>query len=120
MQRDHRYFVYILGSLSGTLYIGVSGDLRYRIRQHKEHTFEGFTAKYDVTRLLYFEMYDRVGRAIGRERQLKGWRREKKIALIEKCNPRWEDLSRDWFPAESRVAIGVLRLRSASASLRSG
>jgi predicted GIY-YIG superfamily endonuclease len=56
-ERDHRYSVYILGSLSGTLYIGVTSNLLFRVRQHKEHTFRGFTAKYDVDRLLYYEIY---------------------------------------------------------------
>jgi putative endonuclease len=95
--RERFYFVYIMGSISGTLYIGITGNLRRRIWQHKEHAQDGFTATYDVTRLLYFEAYRDVGRAISREKQLKGWRREKKIALIVKNNPRWEDLSREWY-----------------------
>ena len=102
--RERSYFVYILGSISGTLYIGVTGSLRRRVWQHKEHAVEGFTSKYDVTRLLYFETYHQVGNAIAREKQLKGWRREKKVALIEKNNPRWEDLSREWY-VERRVRI---------------
>ena len=97
MQRERRYYVYILGSYSGTLYIGVTGNLRRRIWQHKEHEIEGFTAKYEVTRLLYFESYHEVLNAIAREKQLKGWARKKKIALIEKINPKWEDLSRNWY-----------------------
>ncbi len=93
-ERQHRYWVYILGSSSGTLYIGITSNLHLRVRQHKEHTFRGFTAQYDVDRLLYYEIYGEVSKAIGREKQLKGWLREKKIALIEKSNPKWEDLSR--------------------------
>ena len=93
---EHRYSVYILGSITGTLYIGVTSDLVARVRQHQKHTFGGFTGKYEVTRLLYWERYHDVGLAIRREKQLKGWRREKKIALIEKLNPQWKDLSRDW------------------------
>lgn len=95
-QRRHCYSVYILGSLSGTLYIGVTNDLVVRVRQHKNHTFGGFTAQYEVTRLLYYERYPDVRTAIAREKQLKGWRREKKVALIEKMNPQWRDLSSDW------------------------
>jgi predicted GIY-YIG superfamily endonuclease len=93
---QHRYTVYILGSSSGTLYIGMTSDLVARVRQHQDHTFGGFTEKYDVTRLLYYEVYGRAADAIGREKQLQGWRREKKIALIEKANPQWRDLSREW------------------------
>jgi len=96
-RRRHCYSVYILGSISGTLYIGVTSDLPVRIRQHKNHTFLGFTSKYEVNRLLYYERYENVRRAIGREKQLKGWRREKKVALIESMNPQWRDLSCDWY-----------------------
>ncbi len=95
-QREHCYSVYILGSITGTLYIGVTNDLPVRVRQHKSHTFGGFSARYEVTRLLYYEVYGQITRAIAREKQLKGWRREKKIALIEKKNPQWKDLSRTW------------------------
>jgi putative endonuclease len=97
--RERRsYCVYILGSLSGTLYIGVTGRLDTRIVQHKQHTFAGFTSKYGADRLLYWESYDDVHKAIGREKQLKGWRREKKVALIELVNPHWVDLSKDSRP----------------------
>jgi putative endonuclease len=102
MRQERQYYVYILGSYSGTLYIGVTGNLRRRIWQHRQHAIEGFTAKYDVTRLLYFETYNEVSNAIGREKQLKGWRRTKKIALIEKRNPKWEDLSREWYKPEAQ------------------
>jgi putative endonuclease len=87
-----------MGSLSGTLYIGVTGNLRKRVFEHKFHRIEGFTDKYRVERLLYWESFDDVHRAIGREKQLKGWRRSKKIALIEFRNPQWLDLAREWFP----------------------
>ena len=88
MSRERRcYCVYIMGSISGTLYIGVSGNLHKRVFQHKFHHFEGFTSKYDVTRLLYWESYDEVHRALARETQLKGWTRTKKITLIVKKNP---------------------------------
>lgn len=99
MPRDPRtYCTYIIGSLSGTLYIGITGNLHKRVFEHKFHRIEGFTEKYDVERLLCWESFDQVGRAIAREKQLKGWRRSKKIALIESVNPHWLDLAQDWFP----------------------
>jgi putative endonuclease len=76
-----------MGSLSGTLYIGFTGNLRRRVFQHKFHQMEGFTNKYDVELLLYWASYDDVHMAIAREKQLKGWSRAKKIALIEARNP---------------------------------
>jgi putative endonuclease len=97
--RERKYYgVYIMGSLSGTLYIGVSGNLHRRVFQHKCHHFEGFTDKYDVTRLLYWESYDDVHKALGRETQLTGWSRAKKIGLIVRKNPRWIDLAAEWYP----------------------
>lgn len=90
--------MYIMGSLSGTLYIGITGNLHKRVFEHKFHRIEGFTDKHQVERLLYWESFDEVQKAINREKQLKGWRRSKKIALIESLNPRWLDLAREWFP----------------------
>jgi len=104
-QREPRYSVYIVGSLSGTLYIGVTSNLVFRVRQHKDHTFRGFTAKYDVERLLYYETYGQVATAIAREKQLKGWKRDKKIVLIEKSNPEWKDLSRAWYEKPVRTTF---------------
>jgi putative endonuclease len=99
MRRERKtYSVYIMGSLSGTLYVGMSGNLFNRVFEHKFHRIEGFTDKYDVVRLLYCESFDEVVKAINREKQLKGWKRAKKIALIESVNPHWEDLARDWYP----------------------
>jgi putative endonuclease len=100
MYRERKtYYVYIMGSLSGTLYIGMTSKLHTRTFEHKFHRLEGFTDKYHVERLLYWESFDLVHRAIGREKQLKGWRRSKKIALIESINPHWLDLAREWFPS---------------------
>jgi putative endonuclease len=97
--RERRYYcVYILGSLSGTLYIGISGYLHRRIFQHKFQHFEGFTDRYEVTRLLDWETYDEVHKALAREKQLKGWSRAKKIALVVRRNPQWLDLAKDWYP----------------------
>ncbi|MEP6643094.1 MAG: GIY-YIG nuclease family protein [Acidobacteriaceae bacterium] len=81
-----------MGSLSGTLYVGMTGNLHKRVFDHKFHRIEGFTTKYEVERLLYWESFDNVSRAIDREKQLKGWRRSKKIALIESVNRQWMDL----------------------------
>jgi putative endonuclease len=82
------------------LYIGVTGDLRKRVFEHKWKEHDGFSAKYNCDRLVWFESYQDVPAAIAREKQLKGWRREKKIALIEKMNPAWIDLSQNWYDAE--------------------
>ena len=100
MPRERKtYCTYIMGSLSGTLYIGMTGNLHKRVFEHKFHRIEGFTDKYQVERLLYRESFDDVHKAIAREKQLKGWRRSKKIALIEAVNPHWLDLAREWFPS---------------------
>jgi putative endonuclease len=90
---QYKFWVDIMASPSGTLNTGVTGFFERRLMQHKTGAFEGFSKKYGCTRLVYYEVYDEVARAMGREKQLKGWRREKKIALIEKMNPRWQDLS---------------------------
>ena len=93
---EHRYFGYIVGSSSGTLYIGVTNDIERRMREHKSGEFECFAAKYGCSRLLHYEEFDNILKAIWREKELKGWRRAKKIALIEKRNPRWADLAEQW------------------------
>ncbi|MBX4204909.1 MAG: GIY-YIG nuclease family protein [Candidatus Doudnabacteria bacterium] len=90
------YFVYILASdKNGTLYIGVTGDLIRRVHQHKQKLVKGFTQKYNVDRLVYFEETSEVESAILREKQLKKWNRKWKLALIEKSNPTWKDLYTD-------------------------
>jgi putative endonuclease len=94
--REHRYWAYIVASLSGTLYTGVTGDLFVRIMQHKAGEIEGFTRQYKCNRLVYYESYENVRVAIAREKQIKRWRRSKKIVLIEKVNPRWADLAEHW------------------------
>src|SRR5690242_13665379 len=98
MRTQRHYCVYIMGRLSGTLYIGMTGNLNKRAFEHKFHRIEGFTDDHDVGRLLYWESYDQVQNAINREKQLKGWRREKKVVLIESMNPHWLDLSKEWYP----------------------
>jgi len=94
--KDHEYFVYTMSSRSGTLYIGMTNSIYRRALQHKRGDIEGFASKYHCNRLVYYESFDDVHRAIGREKQLKGWTRAKKIALIESRNPRWEDLAEKW------------------------
>jgi len=90
------YYVYILASKSRVLYVGVTNDLASRVDQHRKAVF-GFTARYRVNRLVYFETADKPYDAIAREKQLKLLNRAKKIALIEKTNPRWTDLAIELF-----------------------
>src|SRR6266853_649943 len=91
------YHVYILANASGVLYIGVTNGLERRVLQHKDGLFVGFTKRYEVKRLVYFEGFGDVREAISREKQIKGWRREKKLALIRRMNPKLRDLS-EGFP----------------------
>jgi len=87
------YHVYILASKrNGTLYIGVTNDIIRRIQEHQEGINDGFTKKYKVHTLVYYEVYGDIGDAIYREKQLKEWKRKYKLDLIEKTNPQWEDL----------------------------
>ena len=113
------YCVYIMGSLSGTLYVGMTGNLQKRVFQHKFHRFEGFTDKHEVIRLLYWESSDDVARAINREKQLKGWKRTKKVVLIESLNPQWLDLARDWYPWMTEPSEGRDASTPPNDSLRS-
>jgi putative endonuclease len=94
------YFVYIMASRSRTLYVGVAGDLLRRVFQHKWKEHEGFSTRYNCDRLIWFEGHQDVRKAIDWEKELKGWRRTRKIALIESVNPTWTDLSRDWYDCE--------------------
>lgn len=87
-----QYCVYILTNKSGTLYIGVTSNLRKRIWEHKNKVVESFTQKYKIDKLIYFEQTENVMSALEREKQLKKWSRIKKINLINKLNPNWEDL----------------------------
>ena len=89
------YYVYILSSLRGTLYVGVTNDIARRIHQHRQHKTKGFTQRYKTTRLVYCEQADTALQAIEREKQIKRWRRQKKVALIESVNPHWRDLAED-------------------------
>ncbi len=94
----HQYYIYILASQkNGTLYIGVTNDLERRVLEHKQKINEGFTSKYDVNRLVYFESFQYINDAILREKRLKKWNRQWKINLIEEENFEWNDLSKDWY-----------------------
>ncbi|MFH1371641.1 MAG: GIY-YIG nuclease family protein [Planctomycetota bacterium] len=91
------YCVYIMSSKTATLYIGITSNIKKRVYEHKNHLIPGFTDKYSIDRLVYVETFGDALSAIAREKQIKRWRREKKIALIELTNPNWLDLSADWY-----------------------
>ncbi len=93
---DRNYYVYILASRSRVLYVGVTNDLQRRLYEHRNTQVKGFTTRYNVKRLVYFEYTQDISGAIQREKVLKGWRRSKKVALIESVNPFWHNLSEDW------------------------
>jgi putative endonuclease len=95
---DQRFFVYVMASQSRVLYVGLTRNLLRRVCQHRSGALGGFTSRYRVTRLVYFEETSSVRVAITRERQLKSWSRRKKVALIESMNAGWLDLAADWFP----------------------
>jgi putative endonuclease len=90
------YYVYIMASRSGVLYAGVTRDLQRRVLMHKRKMTPGFTARYNVTRLVHFEQTNDVHAALAREKQIKSWRRSKKTALIEHEKPTWRDLAEVW------------------------
>jgi putative endonuclease len=87
------YYVYIMTNKSRTLYTGVTNDLERRVYEHKHKLIPGFTTKYNLSRLVYFEATEDIRAAIEREKQIKGWLRRKKLSLIASVNPKWEDLS---------------------------
>ena len=92
----NRYFVYILANKSKMLYTGVTNNLERRLFEHKQHLVEGYTKRYKITKLVYYDETNDVIAAIAREKQIKGWLRQKKITLIESMNPEWKDLSEEW------------------------
>ena len=87
------YYVYIMTNKSKTLYTGISNNLIRRVYEHKNKLVEGFTKKYNIEKLVYFELFNNPDDAIRREKQIKGWLRKKKIDLIKSMNPEWKDLS---------------------------
>jgi putative endonuclease len=94
----HQYFVYMVTNKNKTaLYTGVTSSLNRRVWEHKHKHFPGFTKKYNCDRLIFFEVYERIEEAISREKQIKGWTRAKKNALVFPTNPRWEDLAATWY-----------------------
>jgi putative endonuclease len=100
------YYVYILTNrVHNVFYIGVTSDLEGRMYEHREHLLEGFTKRYRVTKLVFYEDYPDPVAAITREKQLKGWRREKKVRLIESQNSRWLDLFESLLGAEENIVM---------------
>ena len=97
MKPLNQYYVYIMTNQSKTLYAGITNDLRRRVYEHIHKLVPGFTAKYNITKLVYFETTTDIHSAIAREKQIKGWLRVKKINLIESSNPEWLDLAEGWF-----------------------
>ena len=96
-KREYNFYVYIMASASGTLYIGMTNDLIRRIAEHKESKIEGFSKKYSCNKLVYYEHHKYVYNAIEREKEIKKWRREKKQDLIKLINPHWNDLYKGLF-----------------------
>jgi len=94
------YCVYILSSSRGTLYTGVTNNIWNRLLTHKRKDLNGFTRKYSINRLIFYEEYRYINIAIAREKEIKGWRRSKKLALIRSFNPEFTDLSQDWYSKE--------------------
>jgi putative endonuclease len=110
------YFVYILASHTKTLYTGVTSNLLQRVYQHKRKLGKGFTSKYNVDRLVYFESTGEVMAAIEREKKIKSWTRAKKLALIQGSNPGWKDLAFSWYepPTAEESAVDVAPTKAAS------
>jgi putative endonuclease len=98
---DRTFYVYITASRSKTLYIGVTSNIEQRISEHRQKKHKGFSATYNCNRLVWLERFTNPTSAIAREKQLKGWNRAKKLALIEQTNPSWQDLSEGWYPPTS-------------------
>ena len=98
MRRAKQFHVYIMTNRqrSHVLYTGITGNLTRRVWEHKNKIVEGFTSRYNLTRLVYYECFFYPDVAIAREKEIKGWRRSKKIELIQSTNPRWDDLAKDW------------------------
>ena len=97
------FYVYIMASRSRVLYVGVTNDLARRTNEHKRGLVAGFTSRYRITRLVYFEEFVDILDAIAREKEIKGWVRTRKTRLIDSSNPTWEDLADQWFQGRSSV-----------------
>ena len=96
MSDEKRYYVYIMSSRSLTLYVGVTNSIYQRALQHQSGEVDGFTKRYRINRLVYYETFKYIGNAIAREKEIKGWSRAKKLALIKSVNPTWQDLAESW------------------------
>ena len=94
---QHAYWVYIMTNQSGSLYIGVTGNLPHRVYEHRQRLVPGFATRYKIDKLIYAESFSEVRDAIAREKQIKAWRRSHKVALIDSANPEWNDLGEEWF-----------------------
>ena len=90
------YHVYMVKCNDGSLYTGITNNLRRRLDEHKRRLVPGFTARYNINRLVYFEVFEDVRNAIDCEKKIKSWTRAKRVALVESKNPKWDDLSREW------------------------
>ena len=108
------YYVYIMTNHSGTLYTGVTNDLERRIAEHRAGIEKGFASTYKINRLMYYEVTTDIRAAIAREKQIKSWRRSKKVELIRARNPRWKDLAEEWYEGAGVAGEGL------DPSLRSG
>jgi putative endonuclease len=102
MARARAYFVYILSSSSGVLYVGSTCDLARRTYQHRHGLIPGFTERYRVNRLVWYDVTSNSRAMVEMEREIKSWRRERKVRLIEATNPGWHDLALDWLPPDDR------------------
>jgi putative endonuclease len=104
-----QFYVYIMTNKSRTLYTGVTSNLERRAYEHKHKLIPGFTSKYNITMLVYYETTPDARAAIAREKQIKGWLRSKKIALIESVNATWTDLSAAWYEGDASPHVSCLR-----------
>ena len=98
-----QYYVYIMSNVARTIYTGVTNNLERRVYEHKKKLVPGFTSKYNLTQLVYYAETNDIREAIAREKQIKGWLRARKVALIEEMNPGWLDLSEGWFIGDANA-----------------
>ena len=109
---DSHYYVYIMTNRVRILYVGVTNDIERRVYEHKHKLVKGFTKRYNLTWLVHYEETSDAVAAIEREKEVKGWRRSKKVALIESMNPKWKDLSLEWYGDVERGSLDSSSLRS--------
>jgi putative endonuclease len=117
---ERNYYVYILASRSRKLYTGMTSRLMKRMVEHREKLVPGFASGCNIFRLVHFEVFGGVGAAIAREKEIKAWRREKKIWLIERDNPTWKDLAAEWFAEREKHKAQLAALEEAEAKRQSG